>query len=304
MKIADVLISEESSTLYEAVMLEKPVIAVTDWLVPDRTPPREPIFPYDFALHIKKKDIRKTIQDVLSDETYKEKIAQYSRENFPNKGTAAKAVMDVLDSVLYGAENSVPRIEEKTLIDTPLEFEKSVSAKKKLMQNHKRLLTGNYIDVFYDTGNGFSGEEKDTFVQFPVTVSAPTNLRALRIDPLARHCIVQGVSLKADGKEMGFSSNAYFADENICYFDTSDPQLYVELPEESVSSFTFDMKVFELNQSVAMHIKKLHDSDFAQKSEPQKTIDCLQKELAALHSSWSWRVTAPMRFLRKLFWKR
>ena len=222
--------------------------------------------------------------------------------------------MDVLDSVLYGAEKSVPRIEEKPLIDTPPEFEKSVAARKKLMQNYKRWKTGNYIDVFYDTGNGFSEEEKDTFYQFPVTVPAPSNLRALRIDPLARHCIVQGVSLKADGKEMSFSSNAYLEDEHICYFDTSDPQLYVELPKELVSSFTFDMKVFELNQSVATRIKKMHDSDFAQKSEIerqreelsafQKTIDSLQKELAALHSSWSWRITASMRFLRKLLRKR
>lgn len=35
------LVSKESSTLYEAMMLEKPIIAVTDWLVPDNNP-REP----------------------------------------------------------------------------------------------------------------------------------------------------------------------------------------------------------------------------------------------------------------------
>ena len=135
--ICDVLISEESSTLYEAMMLDKPVIAVTDWLVPDNLPmpPRLPDFPYDFAIHIKKSEIKDTLLNVISDDRYKDKITEYRKENFPNIGNAASTVMDVLDNVLYNAKNKVSKIEEKPLIPTPKEFIKSVNARKKSMRN-------------------------------------------------------------------------------------------------------------------------------------------------------------------------
>lgn len=133
--LCDVLISEESSTLYEAMMLDKPVIAVTDWLVPDAypNPPRLPDFPYDFAIHIKKNEIRKTLLEVISDNSYRDKIVSYRKVNFPNIGTAAQTVMDVLDNVLYEGCHPVERIQEKTLEPTPKEFVKTVKQRKKSM---------------------------------------------------------------------------------------------------------------------------------------------------------------------------
>lgn len=135
-QLCDVLVSEESSTLYEAMMLDKPVIAVTDWLIPDAlpNPPRLPDFPYDFAIHIKKSEIRDTLLKVISDSAYKEKITAYRKDNFPNIGNAAKIVMAVLDNVLYGAKNEVPRIDELPLVPTPKEFKKSVAARKRVMR--------------------------------------------------------------------------------------------------------------------------------------------------------------------------
>ena len=38
--LADVLVTEESSVMVEALLLGIPVVAVTDWLIPDRNPPR------------------------------------------------------------------------------------------------------------------------------------------------------------------------------------------------------------------------------------------------------------------------
>ncbi|MCF0241849.1 MAG: CDP-glycerol glycerophosphotransferase family protein [Treponema sp.] len=100
--ISDVLVSEESSTLYEAMLLDKPVIAVTDWMVPDVTPPRFPDFPYDFAIKIKKQDLSKTLEIVLQDDKYLNKIIEYRKVNFPNLGYAAKNVMDIIDCVVEG----------------------------------------------------------------------------------------------------------------------------------------------------------------------------------------------------------
>lgn len=135
-QLCDVLVSEESSTLYEAMMLDKPVIAVTDWLVPDQLPkpPRKPDFPYSFAIHVEKSELKKTIMNVISDENYKMQISVYRKENFPNIGNAAKIIMDVLDKTLFESNNTVSNINELPLIKTPLEFAELVSARKKYMR--------------------------------------------------------------------------------------------------------------------------------------------------------------------------
>ena len=134
--LCDVLISEESSTLYEAMMLDKPVIAVTDWLVPDQlpNPPRLPDFPYDFAVHIKKIEIHDTLLKVISNDSYKQKITEYRKKNFPNIGNAAKTVVDVLDNILYGEKNEIKNIEALPPVPTPVEFKKTVAKRKSIMK--------------------------------------------------------------------------------------------------------------------------------------------------------------------------
>lgn len=134
--ISDVLISEESSTLYEAMMLDKPVIAVTDWLIPDVIPPRLPDFPYDFAIHISKNELKNTIETVMLDESYRNKIIEYRKTNFSNLGMAAKTVMDILCDVLSGNDISDKRIHELPLVKTPKEFKKTVKKRKKIMSRY------------------------------------------------------------------------------------------------------------------------------------------------------------------------
>lgn len=131
--LCDVLVSEESSTLYEAMLLEKPVIAVSDWLVPDVKPPRLPDFPYDFAVHTEKKNLTECVSKVLTDSQYLEKIRNYRKENFPQLGNSAKNVMDVIDGIVKnnGKNISQLKIKESEKIDkTPKEFKKSVNRRK------------------------------------------------------------------------------------------------------------------------------------------------------------------------------
>ena len=144
--LCDLLISEESSTLNEAMMLDKPVIAVTDWLVPDHYPaePRLPDFPYDFAVHTKKNELRKTIENVLNDVSYTDDIIAYRKKNFPSIGFAAKSMMDVIDNLLFNGKFVVSRLEERELISTPKDFVKSVKLRKKQMIIYK--IKMKYID--------------------------------------------------------------------------------------------------------------------------------------------------------------
>ena len=132
--ICDVLVSEESSTLYEAMMLDKPVIAVNDWLIPDSNIPRLPYFPYDFAVHINKSELSHTIKQVIFDESYKSKIKDYRKSNFSNFGFASRNVMDVLCDILEHKEHKNNKIDELPLVKTPKEYKKSVRNRKVLLK--------------------------------------------------------------------------------------------------------------------------------------------------------------------------
>lgn len=147
--LCDVLVSEESSTLYEAMLMEKPVIAVTDWLVPDVVPPRLPQFPYDFAVKIPKAELKTTVLSVLTNKNYLEKIKEYRSANFPNFGYAAKNVMDVIDSIING--NSLPdtKIEELPLKKAPCEFRKSVAKRKWTLKKYFFAHTSRLGEIIY-----------------------------------------------------------------------------------------------------------------------------------------------------------
>lgn len=143
--LCDVLVSEESSTLSEAMLMGKNSIAVTDWLVPDVTPPRKPECNHDFVIKTARGNLRRTIIDVLENKEYEEKIQNYRQTNFPHVGHGAKIVMDVLDNLIGGAENDVPRIEELPLKPAPKEYLRSVARRKRLLRRilFKKTVVGN-----------------------------------------------------------------------------------------------------------------------------------------------------------------
>lgn len=147
--LCDVLVSEESSTLYEAMLMGKPVVAVTDWLVPDVKPPRLPEFPYDFAIKISKNKLKETIFQVLEDKKYLEKIKNYREINFPQIGNASKNVMDVIDSIVNKTELPETKIEELELTNTPPEFKKSVAKRKWTLKKYNFAHTSKFGEILY-----------------------------------------------------------------------------------------------------------------------------------------------------------
>lgn len=137
--ICDVLVSEESSTLFEAMLMGKPVIAVKDWLVPDNypEPPRLPNFSYDFAVRIEKKDLEKTLNEVLNDSKYENIIRDYKENNFPKVGVAAPMILDVIEAELFGKENKHQKIKESEKVRIPKEYKKSVNKRKWALRKYK-----------------------------------------------------------------------------------------------------------------------------------------------------------------------
>lgn len=97
--ISDVLVSEESSTMCESVMMGKPAVSVMDWLIPDVTPSRYPSDEYDYVIKTKKNDLMDCISDIISNyDKYQKEAQEYSDSHFSNIGNCIPIMLDVLDS--------------------------------------------------------------------------------------------------------------------------------------------------------------------------------------------------------------
>ena len=135
--VCDVLVSEESSTLYEAMLMDKPMIAVTDWLVPDVNPPRLPEFPYDFAIHTEHKFLKQTLKNVLQNNDSLEAIKKFREKNFSDLGNSGKKTMDVIDSILENKiidKYKIPTIIEERI---PKEYRISVRNRKFMLAKYE-----------------------------------------------------------------------------------------------------------------------------------------------------------------------
>lgn len=99
--VSDILVSEESSTMCEAVMMGIPAVSVSDWLIPDVTPSRYPMCTYDFVEITKKADLTECISEMINNYAfYKDKAVQYSKDNFSNIGKSSDMIMDIIDDVV------------------------------------------------------------------------------------------------------------------------------------------------------------------------------------------------------------
>lgn len=127
--ISDVLVSEESSTMCEAVMMGVPSVSVSDWLIPDVTPSRYPKCDYTFVTVTTKIELCNTVKSILENYEYHKKRAEdFSKNNFSNIGSTSKIIMDILDNY----------IQNKPLLH------KSLVAKKNEFPGLKKIAKYNY----------------------------------------------------------------------------------------------------------------------------------------------------------------
>lgn len=95
---ADVLVSEESSTMAEATMMGIPAVSVSDWLIPDTIPSRFPECNYDFVVTTKKAELANCVKNIIENYSDYKKEAENNRDRrFCNVGTSSKMIMDIID---------------------------------------------------------------------------------------------------------------------------------------------------------------------------------------------------------------
>ncbi|HRF06768.1 MAG: hypothetical protein AW09_000234 [Candidatus Accumulibacter phosphatis] len=97
--LADLMVSDESSVLIEALLLDVPGIAVMDWLIPDTSPARRACVPFDFVTRIERGALRAMVTNMIEclPETRSE-LAAVRERHFSCLGQSAARIMDVLDA--------------------------------------------------------------------------------------------------------------------------------------------------------------------------------------------------------------
>ena len=100
--LCDMVVSDESSVMAEALMFEKPSVAVTDWMIPDQNPPRPASVPMDYVIKCKKNDLREKVLSVMNHSEEYESILQKGRDTFSNQGNVCKDIMDAIDYYTQG----------------------------------------------------------------------------------------------------------------------------------------------------------------------------------------------------------
>lgn len=101
--LADVLVSDESSVLIEAALLDVPAVSISDWMIPDRDPPRPACVPFDLVLKSTRAGLRSTVEQLLADPLQAKRNARALRDrHFAHLGKSASLIMDVLQAALAG----------------------------------------------------------------------------------------------------------------------------------------------------------------------------------------------------------
>ena len=135
--VSDLLVSEESSTMVEALMLGIPAVSVTDWLIPDTTPSRLSDCHYEFTIQTVKAELHDCVQNLLQNYDQAQNFARsWSEQTFSNIGQTAPIIMDVLDAVLEGLPTPVPALVPNTqrpVDPTRIKQQKLIRRKRKIM---------------------------------------------------------------------------------------------------------------------------------------------------------------------------
>ncbi len=109
LKLCDIVVSDESSVMVEALMFRKPSIAVIDWLIPDTVPARRAIVPMDCFLKCKKVELREYAEKLISDPAYYHSILDKSSHFFSNQGSVCTDIMDAIEYYAFEPKSNTEK---------------------------------------------------------------------------------------------------------------------------------------------------------------------------------------------------
>jgi hypothetical protein len=99
LSMADIIVSDESSVLFESLLFNTVGIAVTDWEIPDTEVVRTASVPYSHVIKTEKQNIKQTVEAVLVRlNQAKIQCSEHMKRNFSNIGNSSFHIMQLIES--------------------------------------------------------------------------------------------------------------------------------------------------------------------------------------------------------------
>ena len=150
-------------------------------------------------------------------------------------------------------------LQDMEYFDTLIESLYTISANSE--QNIKQ---ESFIQLFIENENGISEEnsiktaveQNNESQEFEFDVSNKKNITLLRLDPLNDYSIIKINKILLDDVEIKtIQSNACYVDENIYYFNTNDPQIYIDVPnDKKVDKLIIDLEYLHIGEDALNHV--------------------------------------------------
>lgn len=102
LELCDIVVSEESSVMAEALMFHKPSIAVTDWLMPDGDSTRPANMPVDYIVKCTKEELREYVEKFCSNPSCYDATLQKGDCIFSNQGHVCDDILDAIEYYAFG----------------------------------------------------------------------------------------------------------------------------------------------------------------------------------------------------------
>ena len=132
--LSDVIVTDESCVMFEALLFNIPSISVRDWIIPDCTPPRFSSAPHDFVIQSSKSKLREDVSMALdydkNSNSTDGKMAGYRAKWFSHMGSSAVACMDLVEW-LYCSQPYKTAIENTKLSAKLLRLEQKLEETEK-----------------------------------------------------------------------------------------------------------------------------------------------------------------------------
>ena len=138
-----------------------------------------------------------------------------------------------------------------------------------LMELHKKEILNQRIQLYYDRGEGFKEEDShyipDIYLDdYKIAVEIPFdgNIRALRIDPADRSCMVKMMELSLNGSPVPLhkryvETNGKAVKTGCYVFDTQDPNITVwvsALPMTGENILSVKMEITPVPSDMALDV--------------------------------------------------
>lgn len=100
--MSDMVVSDESSVMTEALMFGIPSLAITDWLIPDTTPSRYASVPMGYVFKCEKKEMSEWVDKILYESRYQKMVQENCDHIFGNIGNCSREILDCVEYYTMG----------------------------------------------------------------------------------------------------------------------------------------------------------------------------------------------------------